>query len=152
MKDRGRLHYIFLRNEVEEKGRKQYLAHFASTAFFCIFCTFCIFFIFCIFCILCIIRLLFSSPFQNHISYVCLSVGCSCICVWRTCVCLRICIFVRIWIADIMGFQKIYGLRGPWGLTAVLQPIYEHRKNCCGWVDGTDGRTGRRRYKRSSQT
>ena len=62
---------------------------------------------------------------------VCLLVV-SCICVWRTCVCLCICIFIRIWIADIMGFQKIYGLRGPWGLTAVLQLICELRKNCCG--------------------
>ena len=31
----------------------------------------------------------------------------------------------------------MYGLRGPWGLTAVLQLIYELRKNCCGRVDGT---------------
>ena len=30
------------------------------------------------------------------------------------------------------GFQRIYGLRGPWGLTAVIQLIYELRKNCCG--------------------
>ena len=41
--------------------------------------------------------------------------------------CLSLCLFfsVRIWIADIMGFQKIYSLRGPCGLTAVLQVIYE---------------------------
>ena len=31
-----------------------------------------------------------------------------------------------------MGFQKIYVMRGPWGLTAVLQLIYELGKNCCG--------------------
>ena len=36
-----------------------------------------------------------------------------------------------------MGFQKIYDLRSPWGLTAVFQLIYELRKNCCGRVDGT---------------
>ena len=36
-----------------------------------------------------------------------------------------------------MGFQKIYDLRGPWGLTAVFQLIYELRKNWRGRVDGT---------------
>ena len=41
--------------------------------------------------------------------FICL---CICICL---CSCLCICIFVRIWIADIISFQKIYGL-----------------KNCCG--------------------
>ena len=66
--------------------------------------------------------------------FICL---CLCIC---PCICLCICIFVRIWIADIISFQKIYGLRGTWGLTAVLQLIYELRKNCCGRVDGTGGR------------
>ena len=39
-----------------------------------------------------------------------------------------------IWIADIISFQKIYGLRGTRGLTAVLQLIYELRKNCFGWT------------------
>ena len=37
-----------------------------------------------------------------------------------------------------MGFQKIHGSRGPWGLTAVLQLIYELKKNCCE-RDGTGG-------------
>ena len=61
---------------------------------------------------------------------------CLCICICR-CIYLCICIFVRIWIADIISFQKIYGLRGPWGLPAVLQLIYELRKNWRGRVDGT---------------
>ena len=73
-----------------------------------------------------------ASPFIC----LCLCI-CLCICI---CICLCIWIFVRIWIADIMGFQKIYDLRGPWGLTAVFQLIYELRKNCCGWTGGrTDG-------------
>ena len=54
------------------------------------------------------------------------------------------------WIADIISFHKIYSLRGTWGLGAVLQLIYELRKNCCG-RDGT-GRRHRRFYKRSSRT
>ena len=41
-----------------------------------------------------------------------------------------------------MNFQKIYGFRGPWGVTAVLQLIYVLRKNCCG----TGGRDGNRRF------
>ena len=77
-----------------------------------------------------------ASPFIC----LCLCI-CLCICI---CICLCIWIFVRIWIADIMGFQKIYDLRGPWGLTAVFQLIYELRKNCCGRTGGrTDGRTDR---------
>ena len=28
-----------------------------------------------------------------------------------------------------MSFQEMYGLRGPWGPTAVLQFIYERRPN-----------------------
>ena len=60
----------------------------------------------------------------------------TCLCIYL-CICLCICIFVRIWIADIISFQKIYGLRGTWGLTAVLQLIYELRKYCCRRVDGT---------------
>ena len=47
-----------------------------------------------------------------------------------------------------MGFQKMYGLRGPWGLTAVLQLIYELRKNCCGRVDGWTGHRGSTRGPR----
>ena len=57
------------------------------------------------------------------------------------CLCLCIWIFVGIWIADTMGFQKMYGLRGPLGLTAVLQLINELRKNWRGWTDGA-GREG----------
>ena len=72
-----------------------------------------------------------ASPFICLCLCICL---CICICI---CICLCIWIFVRIWIADIISFQKIYGLRGTWGLTAVLQLIYELRKNCCGRVDGT---------------
>ena len=78
---------------------------------------------------------------------------CLCICICP-CICLCICIFVWIWIADIISFQKIYGLRGTWSLTAVLQLIYELRKNCCGTGrDGWTGRDGRNRrfYKRSSR-
>ena len=43
--------------------------------------------------------------------------------------------------ADIISFQKIYGLRGTRGVMAVLQLIYELRKNCCGTgrVDLTGG-------------
>ena len=60
-----------------------------------------------------------------------------CLCIWIClCICLCICIFVRIWIADIISFHKIYGFRGTRGLRAVLQLIYELRKNCCG-RDGT---------------
>ena len=76
-----------------------------------------------------------ASPFICLCLCICL---CICICI---CICLCIWIFVRIWIADIKGFQKIYHLRGPWGLAAVLQLIYELRKNCCGTggrVDGTE--------------
>ena len=47
-----------------------------------------------------------------------------CLCL---CFCLCICISVLIWIADVMSFQEMYGLRGPWGQTAVLQPTYELR-------------------------
>ena len=32
---------------------------------------------------------------------------------WRLCLCLCVSIFVRIWVADVMSFQKMYGLRGP---------------------------------------
>ena len=39
------------------------------------------------------------------------------------CLCLCVCIFVRIWIADIMSFQKMYGLRGPRGLNMVNQVL-----------------------------
>ena len=40
-----------------------------------------------------------------------------------------------------MGFQKMYGLRGPCtSLTAVLQLIYEIRKNWRGWT-GIEGST-----------
>ena len=39
---------------------------------------------------------------------------------------------VRIWTADIISIHKICNLRGPWGLTAVFQLIYELMKNCCG--------------------
>ena len=73
------------------------------------------------------------------------------------CVCVFVIVFViseRQWIVKVMGFQKIYDLRGPWGLTAVFQLIYELRKNWRGWtgrVDGT-GRDGQRLYKRSSRT
>ena len=70
-----------------------------------------------------------ASPFICLCLCICL---CICICI---CICLCIWIFVRIWIADIMGFQKIYDLRGPWGLTALFQLIYELRKNCCGWTE-----------------
>ena len=41
---------------------------------------------------------------------------CHCLC---NCVCLWVCIFARIWIADIISIQKMYGLRGPWGLNTV---------------------------------
>ena len=40
---------------------------------------------------------------------------------WRLCLCLCVSIFVRIWVADVMSFQKMYGLRGPWGLNMVNQ-------------------------------
>ena len=66
--------------------------------------------------------------------FICL---CICICL---CIFLCICISVRVWVADIISFHKIYGLRGNWGLRAVLQLIHELRKNCCGTggrVDGT---------------
>jgi len=49
---------------------------------------------------------------------------CHCLCL---CLCLCICISVWIWAADVMSFQKMYGLRGPWGRTAVLQLTYELR-------------------------
>ena len=51
---------------------------------------------------------------------------CLCLC-HCLCLCLCICISVWIWIADVMSFQKMYGLRGPWGRTAVLQLTYELR-------------------------
>ena len=38
-------------------------------------------------------------------------------------------ISIWIWIADVMSFQKMYGLSGPWGPTAVLPLIYELRPN-----------------------
>ena len=43
---------------------------------------------------------------------------CHCLC---DCLCLCVRIFVRVWWADVMSFQKMYGLRGPSGLNMVNQ-------------------------------
>ena len=40
-----------------------------------------------------------------------------------------------------MSFLKMYGLRGTRGLGAVLQLIYELRKNCCGRDGDIEGST-----------
>jgi len=69
----------------------------------------------------------YSTPvvFQLFYRRLCLCLClCHCLCL---CLCLCICISVWIWIADVMSFQKMYGLRGPWGQTAVLQLTYELR-------------------------
>ena len=82
----------------------------------------------------------YSTPvvFQLFYRRLCLCLClCHCLCL---CLCLCISISVWIWIADVMSFQKMYGLRGPWGRTAVFQLNCELRKNWCGWTgrDGTE--------------
>ena len=53
--------------------------------------------------------------FQSFPWRLCL---CHCLC---DCLCLCVRIFVRVWWADVMSFQKMYGLRGPSGLNMVNQ-------------------------------
>ena len=55
-------------------------------------------------------------------------------------ICLCICIFVGIRIADIISFHKIYSLKGTWGLGAVLQAYSSSMNSGKIVADGTGGR------------
>ena len=80
----------------------------------------------------------FAVTAVSSTPFICL---CLCICLcFCLCICLFIWNFVPNWIVDIMGFQKTYGLRGPWGRTAVLQLIFDLRKTCYG-TGGHQGST-----------
>ena len=67
--------------------------------------------------------------------FICLFV---CICL---CICLCIFIFVRIWIADIISFLKIYSLRVPeaWG-QCYSSSMNSGKIVAYGWTGGRDGK------------